>query len=127
MSFKHNCQYIFIREFVNLSNEYRCIVIGSELVYIERYIGEYKINMEEFYKVKTLSLIVRDVLKYDDVIFDIGILDNGEAILIEVNTPPYLFGGIHLMDEEEYDSCIYNSTSLILRWQEFNMIREHIF
>lgn len=109
MSFKKGCRYLFMREYLNnIEHEFRCIVHGGIVTYIEQYDREPLSGTPDIDPI--LAFMNTEVLPrthYRDATFDLARLSDGTYTVIEVNTPPYLFAGLTLLSVDRERDALY--------------------
>jgi hypothetical protein len=73
---------LYVSDPINFITEYRCFVHKKELKGIQYYLGDFK----KFPSIETIESMIRD---YDNCnvsyTLDVGVLENGETALVEVN------------------------------------------
>ena len=128
MSFKCGCRYLFMREYIdNIIEEYRVIIYEGKITYIEQYLVNYDERYMDVQKAKAMkqNLIeyvnsnILPKLHYKDATLDIARIDidkeqlntiaiaKKQFLIIEVNTPPYLFAGLGLCDIATEPTLVY--------------------
>ena len=132
ISFKKGCKHIFFREFIeNIGEEYRIYIFRNEIRYIEEYIKKdksldvYQAIIRKINIIDYVIQVMKDV-KYQDYILDIGLTSSENSFLvIEINTPLYLFGGLHLSNYLNNSEKIHKAIYPIFRYKnEHNDIME---
>ena len=98
---------IFCSEQVNFIAEYRCPVINGEIKDFCHYSGDRKINIDKTLVKKMVKDFINSPKAY---CIDVGILNNGETALIEINDAFSI--GKYSMSNEVYAEL------LITRWNE---------
>ena len=99
ISFKNGCRHIFMRQYVDgLMNEFRIYIYKKKIRYIECYIKKTYIDDSTVKALIEYVIKVDEEVKYEDYILDIAETTIENFICIEINTPAYLFGGLHYAD-----------------------------
>lgn len=124
MSFKKGCHHIFFRKFIeNIHTEYRIYIYKSQIRYIEEYLKKNEsLNLENalFRKkdiINYVTKVMKDI-KYHDYILDICLVPENQFMVIEINTPMYLLGGIHLGTYNYDAEQIHSAENPIFRFKD---------
>lgn len=99
MSFKKGAKHIFMREYISeIFEEYRVYIYGKRIRYIERYV-KFKNGIDPIDPIDVKNNLLKYMQKvlplipYHDYVLDIAVTATG-FIVIEMNTPLYLFAGV---------------------------------
>ena len=130
MTFKYGCRYVMMREWVNIEAEYRVYVYQGMVRYMEEYISPdgQLIDPAHYRRLKEILTLlgwtVAQRVPYEDFTVDIGLTDDGRWIVIEVNTPLYLYAGLMLAKYAWERDRIHTTTSPIFRYKVAGEIEE---
>lgn len=131
MSFKNGCRHLFFRKWIGgIQFEYRIYVYQNKLRYIEEYLNFNEILNKESAEVRKSEIInfiekVMPNIQYQDYVIDICLDKSGTFLIIEINTPFYLFGGLHLCKYYYYRDKIHNYEKPVFRYIDIdNNIQE---
>ena len=106
MSFKKGCTTLFFRKYIEeIQSEYRVYFHQNKIKYIEEYISRVPQSIE---KLVNFAKEVNEKVKYEDYVLDFCSTPSG-FFVIEINTPFYLLGGLHLCSYQWYLDKIHNS------------------
>lgn len=126
MSFKRGCRHILMRQYIKMDSEYRAVVYDGNITYIERYLQHGDTEPEEICFQHLDALVkflhrVKRCLHYRDMIIDVCSLPdcNNESLVIEINTPPYLYGGLHLLADEEKQVVYTKNGTIPVRYKDY--------
>jgi hypothetical protein len=110
MSFKKGCRHLFFRKYIEtILAEYRIYFYGNKIKYIEEYVS--KDNLLLTKEIIEFVKKVNESVPYEDYLLDVCRTPDG-YLVIEINTPLYLFGGIHLIKYEYYLSKIHYGNAI---------------
>jgi hypothetical protein len=108
MSFKKGCRTLFFREYIDdIKAEYRIYFHGGVIKYVEEYKRVSGFTTLSYEAVATFANTVNANVRYKDYVLDICWCPTG-FLVIEINTPFYLFGGLHLCGYQFYLDKIHN-------------------
>lgn len=102
---------IFMRKYINIKNEYRLYVYKNVLRYVEKYITK-EDDADIKQKITDYFNKIRNDIKYEDYVIDLGTTSDG-LVCIEINTPLYLFCGLHKCDYYFRRDDIHNAAEPI--------------
>ena len=130
ITFKIGCRHIFMRKWIdNISSEYRIYIYANKIRYIEKYIQSktklYSKEEEIKYAKEVITFCneFKNNLEYDDFIVDIAKINNvSKYIVIEINTPMYLYGGLQLGNYDWDHEKIHTTNEIIFRYEVFTEI-----
>jgi len=126
MSLKNGCRHVFLRQFINkIHSEYRIYVYQNQIRYIEEYLKKYGSlsSLTAVPRKKQILDYVEKVMKnikYHDYILDICLLHDDSYLIIEINTPMYLFGGLHLGVYYYESDFIHTTPEPIFRYRNID-------
>lgn len=124
MSFKRGCRKIMFREYIDdILAEYRIYVWNGSIRYIEEYTRKQIISTDPIILKQSITNYALEVgkrISYLDYIIDIGYSQNNGFFVIEMNTPFYLLGGLHLGNYHYESDRIHYTSKIIFRYRDSN-------
>jgi hypothetical protein len=112
MSFKRGCTTLFFRKYIDdIQNEFRVYFHQNKIKYMEEYIHGVPQSVKELVE---FAKRVNEKVRYEDYVLDFCFSATGGFIVIEINTPFYLLGGLHLCSYKWYLDKIHNSEPVFL-------------
>jgi hypothetical protein len=115
MTFKKGCRYILFRKWINIKSEFRLYIHNGIFIYMENYTN-YQNPLIRFEVLKFFNKFEK-LLTYRSYVVDIALLDDDSFVVIEINTPMYLYGGLQLGNYAWESDYIHNLKFPIYRYK----------